>query len=109
MKNIICCTFAGLVLAPFWLNAQTPGEPAPDIGAGQKRAAACFACHNANGISKMPGTPHLAGQEREYLENAIRAYRDGQTRQNPTMNAMAKPLSDNDIKNIAAYFSFLSR
>ena len=84
------------------------GTSAPDIGAGQKRAAACFACHNANGVSKIPGTPHLAGQERAYLESAIKAYRDG-TRQDPTMNAMAKPLNDRDIGNIAAYFSMLTR
>lgn len=77
---------------------------APDVGAGQKRAAVCFACHGADGISRIPGTPHLAGQDRIYLENALRAYRDGQTRQKPTMNAMAKPLSDRDITNIAAYF-----
>jgi len=65
----------------------------------------CFACHNADGISKIPGTPHLAGQDRSYLESALRAYRDGQTRQNPTMNALAKPLTDQDIANIAAYYS----
>jgi cytochrome c5 len=81
----------------------------PPVGAGKKRAAACFACHGENGISKIPGTPHLAGQDRGYLESALRAYRDGQTRQNVTMNAMAKPLSDRDIANVAAYFSLLIR
>ncbi|WP_234263800.1 c-type cytochrome [Hydrogenophaga sp. NFH-34] len=81
---------------------------ATDMGAGQKRAAVCFACHNANGISKIPGTPHLAGQERAYLEAALHAYKAG-TRQNPTMNAMARPLSEADIRNIAAYYSLLSR
>ena len=89
-------------------RAQTPAG-APDLGAARKRAAVCFACHNADGISKIPGVPHLAGQERGYLENALRAYRDGQTRQNPTMNAMAKPLSDHDIVNIAAYYSVQPR
>lgn len=82
---------------------------APDVGAGQKRAAVCFACHGADGISRIPGTPHLAGQDRIYLENALRAYRDGQTRQKPTMNAMARPLSDRDITNIAAYFQLQVR
>nr|WP_315465164.1 c-type cytochrome [uncultured Rhodoferax sp.] len=92
-----------------WGLGYAQGGPAPDVGAGKKRAAACFACHGDNGISKIPGTPHLAGQERSYLESALRAYRDGQTRQNATMNAMAKPLSDRDIANIAAYFSLLVR
>lgn len=109
MQNVIRLGLAALWLASAWAQAQPSGNPAPDVGAGQKRAAVCFACHNADGISKIPGTPHLAGQERSYLENALRAYRDGQTRQNPTMNSMAKPLSDRDIVNIAAYYSSLSR
>jgi len=92
-----------------WSLGYAQGGPAPDVGAGKKRAAACFACHGENGISKIPGTPHLAGQERSYLDSALRAYRDGQTRQNATMNAMAKPLSDRDIANVAAYFSLLIR
>ena len=107
MIRIFCMLLAMLPAALTY--AQATGSPAPDIGAGKKRAAACFACHNADGISKIPGTPHLAGQDRGYLESALRAYRDGQTRQNPTMNAMAKPLSDRDISNIAAYFSLQTR
>lgn len=109
MKNIFRLGLAALLLATSMVQAQPLGEPAPDVGAGKKRAAACFACHNPDGIAKIPGTPHLAGQERGYLENALRAYRDGQTRQNPIMNAMAKPLSDRDIVNIAAYYSLQTR
>jgi cytochrome c5 len=109
MKTLIRIGLAACLLASSLAHAQSQSGPAPDIGAGKKRAAACFACHNADGISKIPGTPHLAGQERSYLESALRAYRDGQTRQNPTMNAMAKPLSDRDIVNIAAYYSLQTR
>jgi cytochrome c553 len=87
---------------------QSFGTPSPDAGAGKKRAAVCFACHGTGGISKMPGTPHLAGQDRAYLEKALRAYREG-TRQDPTMMAMVKPLSDADIANLAAFFSLQSR
>jgi cytochrome c5 len=104
-------TFLGLALlaATTATPAQPAGGPAADVGAGQRRAAVCFACHNPDGISKIAGTPHLAGQDRAYLEQALRAYRDGHTRQNPTMNAMAAPLSDQDIVNIAAYFSLQAR
>lgn len=110
MKTIIhIALFAWTILLSTLTLAQPLTGPSADIGAGKKRAAACFACHSADGISKIPGTPHLAGQERSYLEQALRAYRDGQTRQNPTMNAMAKPLSDRDIANIAAYFSLQTR
>ncbi|QBR04440.1 cytochrome c (plasmid) [Paraburkholderia pallida] len=89
-------------------HAQSSG-PAPDAGAGKRRAAVCFACHNANGVAVIPGVPNLAGQRSEYLESALRAYRDGQGRQNVIMNSMAKPLSDSDIVNIAAYFSVQQR
>jgi len=109
MKTLIRIGLAAWLLASSLAHAQSQIGPAPDIGAGKKRAAACFACHNGDGISKIPGTPHLAGQERSYLESALRAYRDGQTRQNATMNAMAKPLSDRDIANIAAYYSLQTR
>lgn len=63
----------------------------------------------ASDFAQIPGVPNLAGQQSDYLESALRAYRDGRTRQNPTMNAMAQPLSDRDIVNIAAYFSLQTR
>jgi len=109
MKNIIRLGLAALLLVTSMVQAQSLGGPAPDVGSGKKRAAVCFACHNADGISKIPGVPHLGGQERSYIESALHAYRDGQIRQNATMNAMAKPLSDRDIVNIAAYFSLQTR
>ncbi|WP_245643822.1 c-type cytochrome [Paraburkholderia oxyphila] len=108
MKTMLRMVLALLVLVQSAAHAQSSG-PAPDVGAGQRRAAVCFACHNANGIARIPGVPNLAGQQSDYLESALRAYRDGRTRQNPTMNAMAQPLSDRDIVNIAAYFSLQAR
>ena len=93
--------FFGTVMGGNSALAQTP-----DIAAGQKRAQACFACHGENGVSKIAGTPHLAGQDRTYLIKALRAYRNGQ-RQDPTMAAMAKPLSDADMVNIATYFHYV--
>lgn len=109
MIRIGSFTFLVMLMVSSAAVAQTAGDPAPDIGAGRKRAAACFACHNPDGISKLPGTPHLAGQDRGYLETALRAYRDTSTRQNAVMNAMAKPLSDREITNIAAYFNLQVR
>jgi cytochrome c5 len=89
--------------------SQIASTAIPDVGAGKKKATACFACHGVEGISKMPGTPHLAGQEPIYLEGALRAYRDGITRQNAAMNAIAKALSDSDIANISAYYGLQTR
>jgi cytochrome c5 len=97
---LLSCSFAWGQVSPTTM---------PDLSAGKKKASACFGCHGVEGISKMPGIPHLAGQEPGYLESALRAYRDGTTRQNATMNAMAKALTDADVANISAYYSLKTR
>ena len=79
---------------------------AGDAAAGKAKAASCAGCHGANGISSNPMWPNLAGQQSGYLVKQMKAFRDG-TRSDPMMSPMAKPLSDADIENIAAYFSSL--
>lgn len=74
-----------------------------DAAAGRKRAAVCFSCHGEDGVSRNPAYPHLQNQQRAYLEKQLRDFRDGR-RVDPAMTAMAKPLSDDDIRNIAAYY-----
>jgi cytochrome c553 len=79
-----------------------------DISSGKKRAEVCMSCHGADGVSTAsPGIPFLAGQDRDYLIKAMKAYRIGASRTDETMTAMAKPLSDADIVNIAAFFNSL--
>lgn len=109
MTTSIRFGLAAWLLATFMTHTHAQTAPAPDARAGKARAAECFGCHNANGISTLPGIPHLAGQERSYLESVLHDYRDGRTRLNLTMNPMAQPLSDRDIANIAAYFSKQTR
>ena len=79
---------------------------AADVEAGRKKAAeACKACHGEDGTKPItPDTPILAGQYADYLEHALRAYRKG-ARQNPMMTPMAQPLTDEEIRNLAAFFS----
>ena len=79
---------------------------AGDAAAGKAKSAVCAGCHGANGISTVPMYPNLAGQKEQYLVKQMKAFRDGQ-RSDPTMSAMAKPLSDADIENLAAYYSGL--
>jgi len=79
---------------------------AGDAAAGKAKAAVCAGCHGAKGISATPMFPNLAGQKAAYLKKQMKAFRDG-TRKDPTMSGMAKPLSDADIDNLAAYFSGL--
>lgn len=79
---------------------------AGDAEAGKAKAATCAGCHGAAGISANPLWPNLAGQKDAYLVKQMKAFRDG-TRSDPMMSPMAKPLSDADIENLAAYFSSL--
>ena len=75
-------------------------------GASFEAAATCAACHGQNGISMSPMWPTLAGQHEDYLEHALRQYRDG-GRKNPVMMPLAAALTDTDIKLLADYFSDL--
>ena len=77
---------------------------AQDAAAGKAKAAACAMCHGPQGIAVAPDTPNLAGQPASYLSEQLKAYRGG-TRKHEIMSLMAKPLSDADIANLAAWFS----
>lgn len=69
-------------------------------------AEACKACHGPQGISKSPAIPNLAGQKAAYLENQLKAFR-AKDRKNDFMNAIAGQLSDDDIHQLALYWSSL--
>lgn len=85
--------------------ALTVGDArAADIAAGRTKAQACAVCHGVNGISIQPDAPNLAGQPAIYLAAQLRAYRDG-GRKHEVMSLMAKPLGDQEIENLAAWFA----
>jgi cytochrome c553 len=77
-----------------------------NIENGKQKAATCFACHGADGNSVDPQYPRLAGQYNAYLVQVLHEYKDGQ-RNNAIMKGMGATLSDQDIEDIAAYFSSL--
>lgn len=77
---------------------------AADAAAGKSKAQSCTVCHGALGISTMPDAPHLAGQPEIYVSTQLRRYRSGE-RKHEVMAVMAKPLTDDDIANLAAWFS----
>ena len=84
----------------------TPALANGDIASGKTKAATCFACHGVDGNSVDPQYPRLAGQYNLYLQHVLHEYKSGQ-RNNPIMKGMVATLSDQDIKDIAAYFSSL--
>ncbi|RKZ62065.1 MAG: cytochrome c [Gammaproteobacteria bacterium] len=100
MKHQILATASALILAVSANVAIAGGNAA----AGKAKAATCNACHGVNGISAIPTYPNLAGQKEAYLVKQMKAFKD-KSRKDPTMNAMAAPLSDTDMANLAAHYS----
>jgi cytochrome c553 len=70
----------------------------------EKAAQVCAACHNLNGESQNPIYPHIGGQYENYLLHVLRGYKSG-ARQNAIMQGMVAALSDDDLKNLAAYYA----
>ena len=92
-------TLAAVALLPAIAGAA--GNP----GAGENKAQSCVACHGANGANPIQDSyPILAGQHADYLRHTLKSYRSGE-RENAVMNGLAKPLSDQDIADLAAYFA----
>ena len=61
-------------------------------------------CHGPLGVSTQPDAPNLAGQPELYVSAQLRAYRSG-ARKHEVMSVMAKPLTDDDIAQLAAWFA----
>jgi len=95
-------TLIALAVLGFGFTSVSAG----DAAAGKAKSVVCAACHGPNGISTNDIWPNLAGQKPGYLTAQMKAFRDG-GRSNPMMSPMAAALSDDDIANLAAYYSSL--
>jgi cytochrome c553 len=106
MRMRICIVLA---LALGACSSSDGAQAAGDPGRGKELAAPCVTCHGSDGIALMKSYPNLAGQNSEYMESAIKAYRDGErTGVNAAqMIPMAKQLNDQQIADLAAYFASL--
>lgn len=87
------------MLLPLWVAAG-------DARAGRAKAASCIVCHGELGVSTAPDAPHLAGQPEAYLAEQLKAYRSGK-RPHEVMAVVAKPLSDADVADLAAWYASL--
>lgn len=103
MKTTVRTSLA-LGLAGACLFGASHAASAADAAAGRAKAKACQTCHGIDGLAKQPNVPHLAGESDIYLTKQLKAFRDGE-RKDPQMSIMAKPLSDEDIANLAAWYS----
>jgi cytochrome c553 len=79
---------------------------AGDAAAGRQKAIQCQACHGLDGLAKIPGAPHIAGQVEEYLVKSMRAYKSG-ARPDEMMTVVMRLLSEDDIADLAAYYAAL--
>ena len=93
-----------LVIAVLLLGALGSAHAAGSASAGQGKAAVCSACHGMDGNSVMPLWPNLAGQHEQFISKQLMDFKSG-VRKDDTMTAMAAPLSDQDVADLAAWYA----
>ncbi len=100
--------FAHAQAAP--ATASAPAAAAASPAALQAKVAMCLGCHNIPGYQasfpEVHKVPMIAGQGVAYIEAALAAYKTGE-RRHPTMRGIADSLSEQDIKDVAAYYAKL--
>lgn len=96
---------AALAFAAF---ASMPADAADAVKgsaeAGAAKAAVCTACHGVNGNSTNPEWPNLAGQNAAYIREQL-AFFKAKKRNNPVMQPIVDPLTEQDFADLAAFFS----
>lgn len=98
--------FLGMALLAFSASALAAGVKG-SAAAGKQKSATCAACHGADGNTTLDGTyPRIAGQYPDYLAKVLHDYKTGK-RKNAVMAGQAQALSDQDINDLAVYYSTL--
>jgi len=102
LKTILLAAIAGAVI---WSGPAQSDEADPVRG--EQIAATCMGCHAVQGSrNAYPSyrVPRIGGQNAQYMVDALKAYQAG-TRNHPTMRAQAANLTEQDMRDISAYFS----
>lgn len=97
LLSVLCCLQA---------SAAAPAEGS--VEEGQAKSATCVACHGPNGNSPNPEWPTIAGQHEQYILKQLEAFKNGE-RQNPLMTPIAMTLSEDDMADLAAFYSQQTR
>lgn len=92
------------ILAAVVVAFSVPAHAKGNYEAGKAKSATCAACHGVTGVSTVPSFPKLAGQQRDYLYHSLKAYKTGK-RKNPIMAGQAQALSEEDMLDLALFFS----
>ena len=102
MRNNIALSLA---LSLLFSAALSNPAWAGDAAAGKLKAEqVCQTCHGMDGIGTMPMVANLSGQQELYIIAQLKAYKSGK-RQHEQMSIIASMLSDEDIENVAAWYS----
>jgi len=103
--RVILYVLRALSLAPLMLGCAT--AHAADVAAGKTKAEVCAGCHGDHGISQTENTPSLAGEPDQFVQWQLVFFRSG-SRKNEQMQVVAEGISNEDIRNLGAYFSSLT-
>lgn len=104
MKHVLLALILSAPLAVLANEAAKDPLVKGDAIAGETKAAACIACHGPAGNSAAPTFPKLAGQSSKYIYEQMVAFKSGK-RNNPIMMPQAATQSDQDMRDLAAYFA----
>lgn len=105
LAGIACLTSAGAAAAGAAAPAAAQASAKPDLDKAKATAQnVCAACHGADGNSAAPVNPNLAGMPADYIARQLAHFKAG-IRQNAIMQAMAAPLSPEDMAALGAYYS----
>jgi cytochrome c553 len=107
MKSTVALILAAIVASPFaspLFAAESKAAFKPDLAKGQATAATCMACHTADGTRGQSANPILQGQHPEYLVKQLTEFKSGK-RKNAIMQGFAATLSEEDMKNVAAFYA----
>lgn len=108
VASVVAPLVASLMLAVSasvaFADEAKPAATKPDLAKGQATAAVCASCHTNDGSRGSPAYPILQGQHPEYLVKQLTEFKAGK-RVNPIMGGMVAALSEDDMKNVAAFYA----
>jgi cytochrome c553 len=106
MKKLLAVLLAGAALTA--LGAASAADIVANPKAAPNKIEQCIGCHGIPGYKatfpEVYQVPMIGGQSAKYIEAALNAYKKGD-RKHPSMRGIAASLSDQDIADIAAYYS----
>lgn len=103
-QSLLALLAAFTLAAPVWANEAAPAAKVDPAKGQAISGQVCGACHTNDGSRGSPANPILQGQHPEYLVKQLGEFKAGK-RDNAVMKGFASALSDDDMKNVAAFYA----